>query len=245
MVKKMIRAYLDSEKIKGVPGFKEKMLVDGENNSYNVYSIADLDVSYRNGQWYTDLNEEIEKVPQEIADIIEKFSLLDAFTNDIKRERGIYFHKTAKAELEDLDKTRMRLSATGKEVSDLREIAKLIKVGTIRPEESFEGPQNGMSRKDLETEVKKLEEALVKSENAHDATKKLFEAKEKKLKDDAREQYWVAVNAVRRIKKDVVDYCFGTIGKSSFFIKRDTVGDKLNKMIERIDAELIMVEKSN
>lgn len=81
------------------------------------------------------------------------------------RELGIYRHETAEADVTIMngrgDKQTYFIRIKGEKLEDIRELFLRFKVGNIRPEESFDGAQSGMSREDLEKELEGLKRGLV------------------------------------------------------------------------------------
>lgn len=96
-------------------------------------------------------------VPDEIKDLVEEISCYKTIPQMGRRESGIYQHESAECELtpEDhgnakRDKPMYMLKIKATNMEDLRKIVHMIKTGTIRPKESYEGSQSGLSRKELE-----------------------------------------------------------------------------------------------
>lgn len=79
------------------------------------------------------------------------------------RETGIYRHDGAEAEVEINNSGKAPayfVKMTGKKMESCKELFRRIKTGTIRPEESYEGRQQGKSRVELEDELTQTKSSL-------------------------------------------------------------------------------------
>jgi len=128
--------------------------------SINVYlkdeaekrSILGVNICNKKGRWYITLNELSEPIPEKIADIVEEISLIEYLPAEPKRESGLYYHETAKAEVTPSSAsgkpiTKVHITAT--KIGDIRTLFRLIRTGKVRPDESYEQEQGGMSYKEL------------------------------------------------------------------------------------------------
>lgn len=109
----------------------------------------------QNGRWYFTLSDPSDKIPAFLLDCVEEISLYEALSREIRRESGIYLCGTAEAELASCDERgrSSRVRIRGKSMEDVRELLRRIKTGSIRPDESYEAKQAGMSRAELEKEL--------------------------------------------------------------------------------------------
>ncbi len=154
-----INVYLKDGEVEKLDGFDTIDHRDGSKN-YRVSRI-DLWRETRNGRLYVVLHELMESIPTLVADIVEEISLHELFPSEPKREAGIYLHGSARAEVEPKfinGRMQNRVCATAKSMKDLRELYEAIRVGSIlRPDKSYEGKQDGMSRIQLEKELERLQ----------------------------------------------------------------------------------------
>ncbi len=100
-------------------------------------------------------------LPPTIAEFVTDVSYYAKISeaNRVNRELGIYNHESAQAEVEiqSVGKDRLGYMAKvrGTKLEDCRELVRKIKTGVIRPTESYDGSQQGMSRQDLEKEFRR------------------------------------------------------------------------------------------
>ncbi|MBP9771359.1 MAG: hypothetical protein KBD16_00325 [Candidatus Pacebacteria bacterium] len=117
------------------------------------------------GPWYL-VWTETEPIPDWLEPLIDKVSLYVAFPFASHRETGVYRHETAKAELDTRPASRgqreYRVEIRGTKVADVFELLRRIRIGTIRPEQSFEGPQGGLSRQELEERLQYTEREIAR-----------------------------------------------------------------------------------
>ena len=150
-----INVYLKGEEVRELKDFVQKTEIE--------YCIPGVKLWYEKGRWYTRLNDLSEPVPPVLADIVEEISFHGKIPFYVSREAGIYRYNTAEAEV-DLNKSsddewnEVRINA--KKMEDLRELFRRIKIGSIRPEpgESYGGEQRGLSRVELDVELKRFRE---------------------------------------------------------------------------------------
>lgn len=146
------------EKVKEIDGFDSKLR--GEREKWTEYWIpGGIRLKNEKGRWYSVIDLE-DPIPEILADLVEEITYHDIFlAAPVSRERGLYRFGSAEGKLEFNGDGRIpeyKIKISAKTIDDIRELDRRIKAGSIRPEESYEGAQNGMSRADLE---KKLEEA--------------------------------------------------------------------------------------
>ena len=152
-----INVYLKGEEVRELKDFVQKTEIE--------YCIPGVKLWYEKGRWYTRLNDLSEPVPPVLADIVEEISFHGKIPFYVSREAGIYRYNTAEAEV-DLNKSsddewnEVRINA--KKMEDLRELFRRIKIGSIRPEpgESYGGEQRGLSRVELDVELKRKQAVI-------------------------------------------------------------------------------------
>ncbi|HXK31175.1 MAG TPA: hypothetical protein VJZ94_00270 [Candidatus Paceibacterota bacterium] len=138
---------------------------------------GNLRPSHRDGRWRVYLPNDINEIPEVLDQVVDEISFKEGIPYSPSRETGIYLHKDARAEItfgvasKDLPRMLM-VHIAGKDLKNIRELFHQIRVGSIRPEESYEGEQSGKSRKELEAELARL-----KGEN-EDASQKYTRATE-------------------------------------------------------------------
>lgn len=154
--------YLNN-KVRDLPGFKS---VPDKGGSGDNMTFNDINVFGGKGLLHLIWNLDND-IPEELKDLVEKVSCYEAIPRMSHRESGIYQHKSAECELtpDDYgnakrDKPMYALKITAKNLEDIRELLRLIKTGPIQPEESYEGPQGGKSRRQLEDELAQIQRRL-------------------------------------------------------------------------------------
>lgn len=154
-----------TDDVKGLPGFTSKPSRDGSGDEVKVNGIS---LFNDNGRLYTMFGDESSVMPDELKDYIEEVSFYGTMPETPKRERGIYHHESAEAEVEiDLgSKMRSyRVKITAKKIEDVRTLFRKIKAGSIRPEDSHDGQQNGLSRVELDAELARAQRELEELRN--------------------------------------------------------------------------------
>lgn len=148
------------DKIKELPGFTTKPHKDGSGDQMKIDGLS---IYNDNGRLYAMLGDENSVVPEKLHDYVEEFSFYGSLPQVAKRETGIYRHLSAEAELE-LDQYNKvpvyKVKITGKKLEDVRERLRMIKIGSDRPEDSYEGDQKGMSRLALEEKLEQTQRDL-------------------------------------------------------------------------------------
>lgn len=147
-----VNLYLNN-KVRELEGFKSERYKD---NSGDKITLNGAHVSNDKGRLYLAWSEDA-PVPSELTDLVEEISCYETIPQMGRRESGIYRHESAECELtpEDYgnakrDKPMYRLKITATKIEDIKVIIHKVKTGTIRPEESYEGHQQGKSRSELE-----------------------------------------------------------------------------------------------
>ncbi len=112
-------------------------------------------------------------IDESLSGVIEKITCHITIPKMGLREAGIYRHESAECELMpdirtisssfsfDEEEDIYRLKVSGQCLEDIRAIIHLVKVGKIRPEESYDGPQAGKSRQELQEEMGMVQQNLV------------------------------------------------------------------------------------
>lgn len=95
-------------------------------------------------------------VPSAVADIVEEVSLYERVPSISPREAGIYRYQSAEAEVDHDDSGRLEIRVRAANKEDAIALYRMIRTGSLRPEQSYEEPQGGMSRAQLENEVARL-----------------------------------------------------------------------------------------
>jgi hypothetical protein len=148
-------AYVDEEKIRAATGFSETPYDQKGGGGIN---FRDISLFRGNGRLHAMLGDD-EVLPAFLVEFVTDVSYYAKIsdTNRVNRELGIYNHESAQAEVEiqSMGKDRLGYMAKvrGTKLEDCRELVRQIKAGLIRPTESYEGSQQGMSRQDLEKEL--------------------------------------------------------------------------------------------
>lgn len=182
-----LNAYL-TDAVKELPGFTSHPYKDGGGNNMKIDSLHLFDDK---GRLYARLGDENSVVPSTLKDYVEEFSFYEWIPQVSHRETGIYRLESAEAEVEDnwggSKRPMYRVKIIGKELMYIRDLFRMIKVGSIRPEESYEKPQQGLSRAGLEEKLaqalrskeKLVEELRVVESVLHDTVKDYQHASKK------------------------------------------------------------------
>jgi hypothetical protein len=152
-----------TDAVRKLPGFEES---NYPNNGGKRYKLNGSDLwSGEGGSLHMSFGDDVPEVPAVVKDIVEMVTLSDYLYMLSSRELGIYLHGTAQAELR-IENTGGKppanaryiyyLSAKAKNLADLRTIVHKIKTGAIRPTESYECGQTGLSNKQLEDQCASL-----------------------------------------------------------------------------------------
>lgn len=151
-----LRVYVNEEgvkKVKEAQGFYKT----GRDGCEQWHIPGIITLAYEKGLCFLTLNEISDSIPSVIVDFIEEITIRD-YHRASKRESGIYRHKTAEAEVV-MDSSGMSVSIfiRGKSKEDALDLMKKIKTGAIRPEESYEAPQDGILSSELRAKLTELE----------------------------------------------------------------------------------------
>jgi hypothetical protein len=145
-----------NNKIREFGGFKSKPYKD---NSGDEMTLNGMHVFGDKGRLYLMWSEDA-VIPDELKDLVEEISCYESIPQMAHRESGIYRHETAECELTPEDygnakreKPVYKLKITAKNLGDIQAIMHKVKTGAIRPEESYEGHQQGKHRQQLEAEL--------------------------------------------------------------------------------------------
>jgi hypothetical protein len=115
------------------------------------------------GIWYVESQNVTDEISPLIFDLVDFVTLEEVFTADAKRELGIYEQDTAKAELRSSPSSNHYiLHIRSTKWKDLCDLHVAIRSGKIRPKESYEKPQDGLSYEELEQRKSELEGQLSK-----------------------------------------------------------------------------------
>ena len=147
-----VRAYIENDIIRTYQGFKViHQTYKGEQ--YDEHRLDGDKVYPDGGRWYVDLDSPSASVPGRLGDLVTEYTSMESVPLAPKREYGVYELGGAKAEV-DLKTPTSTLPVTitvwAKSVEELLALRSAIRAGSIRPTESYEGAQLGMSRAELE-----------------------------------------------------------------------------------------------
>lgn len=160
----MINLYFEEE-VKTLPSFRSKPYLNGSENQMKIAENISI-FSNHEGHLYTFWDKRV-PIPDELKGVVKEISSHETIPQMAHRESGIYRHKSAECELTPADhgnskreKPVYQLMFKAKDLGDILELEHLIKTGEIRPEESYEGQQNGISRIHLETKIEQMQQDL-------------------------------------------------------------------------------------
>ncbi len=153
----MYYVYLKDE-VATTKGFSETTHHDGSESHKMRLRLGCIGLNQQqNGRWMCYLGLNTKEVPPELAELVEEISFMTDIPASPHRERGVYRHESARAQVTaSSGKIGSKVHITGKNLADVRELHHKILAGSVRPEESYEGEQNGMSRRKLEVELARL-----------------------------------------------------------------------------------------
>lgn len=180
-----INVYLKDEEVRKVKGFEVIKHKEKDGSSWKEYRLPGIYLSYEKGRWHIILHYPIEPIPSLVSDIVEGISFRDWIPLIPKREAGIYHYKSAEAEVEmskigGTKKYHVHIKA--KEMKDVLELFRRIRAGSIRPDESYEGEQSGMSRKELEAQLKEAKESTEELGREYDRFRSLLEKADDRIR---------------------------------------------------------------
>ena len=172
------RAYLKKEEEAGeTTDFGQKVYGDAESRFFIIKCMTT----------------ETPKAPEETESRIERFTFKDSILGGPNREAGNYHHKTAKADLghpypygEREESFTQNIEAEAKELKDLHKLLHLITIGGIRPTESYEGPQGGLSAAEANELVQTLTKKNELLRKDHNNFSESAQAIAKELKEKGR-----------------------------------------------------------
>lgn len=134
--------------------------VQGQKPGNEYFNLAGMDIFRNDGRLYV-IHSERNPVPEVLKDFVDEISYYDWIPRMGPREFGVYKHESAEGELVPDNgggkEPKYRVSFKAKNMEDIWELVYLIKVGGIRPDQSYERPQDGKSAKELAAEVARLE----------------------------------------------------------------------------------------
>jgi hypothetical protein len=163
-----INVYLRGEEVRKLADFKVCPRTE-KGQSWEEYKLPGIDYLRRDkGRWLLNLSDPTDPVPAIIADIVDEISLYENFAQVSARETGVYRYRSAEGTLEVNQHDRKagyQVKILGKKMEDIRTLLRLIKTGAIRPEESYEGPQSGRPKRDLELQLAHVTELLTKAQD--------------------------------------------------------------------------------
>lgn len=185
-----VNVYLKGEEVTKLDGFKT-VKQHHQGNSWDNYNYKGLTLYCSGGDWYFTLYNVDDNIPDALKELVERVVYMGRFSFLPAREAGEYLHESAVAKVSSIDNSgkgnrenSIRIDAV--KMEDLRELLKQIRVGSIRPHKSYEGPQNGLSRNKLEAELKEANAKLELSWVEIDHLKELLTEKATERIDDAR-----------------------------------------------------------
>lgn len=149
----------------------------GRDDRYTEHSVCDMRLKKDEGRWcHDDYGQPMDSVPPALREtgLIDGFSYQVYLHSKADREAGIYEHNSARAEVDrDLfdNKPRLRITIKAKELIDLHALYEAIRSGSMRPKKSYDGPQCGLSREDLQVTYKR---AVEETESARETIQSLM-----------------------------------------------------------------------
>lgn len=160
-----INLYLNN-KVRELARFKSTPYPDGSGDKMTINGI---NLFGDKGRLYLMCSEDF-VIPDELKDLVDDVSCYETIPQMAPRESGVYRYESAECELTPEDygnakreKPVYKLKIKAKKLEDIQALVHKVKTGTIRPDESYEGPQGGMSRAELERELSLSRKLLLDS----------------------------------------------------------------------------------
>lgn len=148
-----VRVYLKGdEEVRGLKGFVERYKKESGRDK-ECCLPGGIELCNKKGRWYVELDL-TDPIPAAIVDIVDKITLKEFISFRTKREEGVYSYESAEGTISGSPSEIYIYKA--KKMEDVFELYHKIRVGSIRPDESYEGQQGGMSRAELEAELERL-----------------------------------------------------------------------------------------
>jgi hypothetical protein len=147
-----VRIYVDADEVAKIPG-----LIKEDDRWITPLKTS---IFWYDGRYYATVEDSGSFVPDDIMSMVNGVSYYGSFPCKHTRESGIYKLDTAMARVECITSIMgvivINFKMTAKTIEDLDALYRKIRVGSIRPnpEDSFDGPQDGISREQLEAEHK-------------------------------------------------------------------------------------------
>lgn len=150
----LIYVYLKDE-VTSHPNFE-----NGNGNSSNYHKVAGLRVNQDDGRWHFVRHETTEPIPQVVANLVDGASLREWIPiRQINRKTGIYRHESAEAEIK-FDKFNgedcLEVNIVAKKMEDLVELWQRFMIGSILPENNYNGRQWNRFRYLLHKHLKRI-----------------------------------------------------------------------------------------
>jgi len=223
-----VNVYLDKG-VRELAGFKSQPLGGnaGDKLTFNgEYVFSDKSRLYL--MW-----SEFAVIPDELKDLVEEISCYEVIPQMGARESGIYRHESAECELmpEDYgnakrEKPMYRLKIRAKKMEDIRALLHMVKTGTIRPVESYEEPQGGKTRRQLESELTQTQQQL---SEARETIKEIGELA--RLGENAFDTYRNQVNSAIRKNAAVRLFVDELVSKGAWMIRGAHVVRRLSQIL--------------
>ncbi len=156
-------------------------------------------------------------IPEALAKYVSYVTFYEHIPADRAcREQGVYKLRSATANVEIMHQGKGRdtyfVKIKAEKLEDAQELLHSIKIGTIRPTESYEGYQQGLSKAELERKLSLVEQELASARSDH--ANKLTELRQELAQ--ARDQ----------------------LGKANFRLRTATIDEERVKAARRMAAEL-------
>ena len=154
-----VNVYL-KDGVRQLPGFEEYTY---PNKTGKGYRIPGFELELRQGRWFIILDENTGRIPEALEGLVEQITFYDGTMPVVAhRETGVYKLDSAEGTVgwngEPSNRNVRTVFIKSERLGDLRALLRAIKAGTIRPVESHEASQTGLSVADLERQIKELME---------------------------------------------------------------------------------------
>ncbi len=211
-----IYVYLNNE-VKNLSGFTA-IATGGPGKDY--YRVDSSKLCLEDGRFHLFLTDLEHHIPEFLTTLITEVSVHDSINYD--REAGLYVKESARGTVEDRS-----IRIRGPRMDHVYELLHAIKVGTIRPSESYGGVQSGLSRRELELQ---LEE--------HKGAVSGLEARAERLEKELKESQ-VETTRLKELIEDLNDDLAGT---TMFANTRSEETKKIREKITQIFEYIGQIE---
>lgn len=198
-----INVYFNSD-VSKEEGFKAIPRTGQRGEKWDDYKILGSNLYLEKGLYHMMFHSPTELIPELLLKYVEEVTFYDSIPARPARETGIYRFRSAEAEVERYTASKeptYSVKIRAKEMTDIHQLFRMIQTGSIRPDESFECDQVGLSGSEITAELfRALDEvALLRmaNENATPVLENCRQASKEK-----RESIEKALDYIHKVRKE-------------------------------------------